>query len=113
MARTNGVFCIKTSWHDREAYLMGNDMVRLRSLTGGGHIADLHFDKSTGFPSLNPFLVQNSFRVGRSFCRREIYRVFVRTLRSGGKRNGNPVHIDLLRRGDEPPVSIVGVERTD
>ncbi len=57
MARTNGVFCIKTAWHDREAYLMGNDMVRLLSLTGGGHIADFHFDKSTGFPSLNPLWI--------------------------------------------------------
>ena len=57
MARPSSVFCTKTSWQGRGAYLMGNDMVRLLSLTGGGHISDFHFDESTGLPSLNPLWV--------------------------------------------------------
>jgi len=57
MARKSDVFCEKTSWHGREAYVVGNDLVRLFSVTGGGHVADFHFDESTGRPSANPMWV--------------------------------------------------------
>lgn len=43
----------------------------------------------------------------------EVFQVSIRTFHSEGKRSGRPVHVYLLRRGDEPTVSIVGVERTD
>ena len=57
MAKKSNVFCEKTSWHGREAYLVGNDLVRLFSVAGGGHVADFHFDESTGLPSVNPLWV--------------------------------------------------------
>ncbi len=47
--------CEKTSWRGRESYAVGNGLVQLITLTGGGHIVDFRFNKSTGRPSLNPF----------------------------------------------------------
>ena len=57
MARKSDLFCEKTSCHGREAYVVGNDLVRLASVTGGGHVAGFHFDESTGLPSANPMWV--------------------------------------------------------
>ena len=49
--------CRKTVWQGREAYLLGNGLVRLLTLTGGGHIAEFRFDRSTGLPALGPLWV--------------------------------------------------------
>jgi hypothetical protein len=51
------LFCEKRPWRDREAYLLGNDKVRLVVLTGGGHIAEFRFAESTGLPTMNPLWV--------------------------------------------------------
>jgi hypothetical protein len=50
-------FCIPISWQGRNAFQLGNDLVRLITLTGGGHIAEFRFAEDTGFPSLNPLWV--------------------------------------------------------
>ncbi len=49
--------CSRTRWQGRQAYVLGNDLVRLVTLTGGGHIAEFCFQKSSGFPTLNPLWV--------------------------------------------------------
>jgi hypothetical protein len=57
MVKKRDILCEKTSWHGREAYVVGNDLVSLYSVAGGGHVADFHFNKSTGRPSVNPMWV--------------------------------------------------------
>lgn len=54
MKQTKPLFCIPTSWHGRNAFCLGNHLVRLTTLTGGGHIAEFRFEDGSGFPVLNP-----------------------------------------------------------
>jgi hypothetical protein len=54
MKRNSELYCKKTSWRGRESYTLGNGLVQLVTLTGGGHIAEFRFGESTGKPSLNP-----------------------------------------------------------
>ncbi len=51
------LFCRKMTWQGHEARLLGNGLVRLLTLTGGGHIAEFRFERSTGLPALNPLWV--------------------------------------------------------
>jgi len=50
-------FCTKSSWQGRNAWSLGNGLVDLTVLRGGGHIAVFHFAKESGLPSLNPLWV--------------------------------------------------------
>jgi hypothetical protein len=50
-------FCTSTSWQGRDAWVLGNGLVELTVLRGGGHIADFHFTKQSGLPDLNPLWV--------------------------------------------------------
>ncbi|MGH9396110.1 MAG: hypothetical protein ACRD18_04590 [Terriglobia bacterium] len=54
MQRNQKLGCAKTSWQGREAYTLENDVIRLVSLTGGGHVVEFQFLESTGLPTLNP-----------------------------------------------------------
>jgi hypothetical protein len=49
--------CSKTSWQGRPAWALENGVVRLVTVTGGGHIAEFRFVESSGNPSLNPLWV--------------------------------------------------------
>ena len=51
------LFGEKTVWRGRKAYLLGNGIVQLTTLIGGGHIAELRFSESTGLPALSPLWV--------------------------------------------------------
>ncbi len=42
------------TWKDRQAYLLENDLIRLVTLTGGGHIAELRFRDTLGRSTVNP-----------------------------------------------------------
>ncbi len=57
MKPTEEIFGRKTVWQGREAYLLGNDRVRMVNLTGGGHIAEFRFAESTGHPTVSPLWV--------------------------------------------------------
>jgi len=57
MERHKDLFCVETSWHGRNAFCLGNELVRLTTLTGGGHIAEFRFADGTSFPALNPLWV--------------------------------------------------------
>jgi hypothetical protein len=57
MKLKSGLFCSPTSWRGRQGYTLGNDVVRLVTLSGGGHIAEFCFQESSGFPTLNPLWV--------------------------------------------------------
>jgi hypothetical protein len=57
MKGKKNLFCMATSWHGRNAFCLGNELVRLTTLTGGGHIAEFRFADGTGFPTLNPLWV--------------------------------------------------------
>ena len=52
-----GLSCSRTSWRGRQAYVLANNLVRLITLTGGGHVAEFWFQESSGFPTLNPLWV--------------------------------------------------------
>src|SRR2546422_11617595 len=43
-----------TTWQDRHAYVLENDLMRLVTLTGGGHIAEFRFREDSGFSKVNP-----------------------------------------------------------
>jgi hypothetical protein len=45
------LFCKPTKWHGRNGYVLGNSLVRLITLTGGGHIAEFQLEQS---PGVNP-----------------------------------------------------------
>jgi hypothetical protein len=47
-------FCKKTTWQGRSAWLLGNNLVEMVVLAGGGHIAEFRFRPATGLPNLNP-----------------------------------------------------------
>ena len=51
------LFCVRTAWQGREAYELGNGLIRLLTLTGGGHVAVFRFERSSGLPDLNPLWV--------------------------------------------------------
>jgi hypothetical protein len=57
MQRSGDLLCCRTSWQGRQAYVLGNDLVRLVTLTGGGHIAEFCFLESSGVSTLNPLWV--------------------------------------------------------
>src|ERR1044071_1891388 len=48
------LFCKKTSWRGRNGFTLGNGVVRLVALTGGGHIAEFHLEDK---PSVSPLWV--------------------------------------------------------
>ena len=54
MKSSGELFCKKGVWQGREAYVLGNSVVRLKTLTGGGHIAEFQFEDS---PTVSPLWV--------------------------------------------------------
>lgn len=48
------MFCNRTSWRRRKAYVLGNKVVRLTTLSGGGHIAEFQLEDD---PSVSPLWV--------------------------------------------------------
>ena len=48
------LFCKKSAWRGRKAYVLGNSVVRLAALTGGGHIAEFHLEDS---PTVSPLWI--------------------------------------------------------
>jgi hypothetical protein len=48
------LFCKPTKWQGRTGYTLGNSVVRLTTLTGGGHIAEFHFEEP---PRVSPLWV--------------------------------------------------------
>ena len=52
-----GLFCNPTTWQGRNAFCLGNGLVQLTTLTGGGHIAEFRFADGAGLPTLNPLWV--------------------------------------------------------
>lgn len=55
--RSGNLACHKASWRGREAYYLENGRVHLTALTGGGHVAEFCFERSTGLPQLNPLWI--------------------------------------------------------
>lgn len=54
MAKKNDARCYRDKWQGREAYVIENDLVRVVSLTGGGHIASFTFHGQRGPAGMNP-----------------------------------------------------------
>jgi hypothetical protein len=59
MAKAQHPVCSKTQWQGREAYTLSNGLLQMVNLTGGGHVAELHFAEGSGFPTLNPLWIPN------------------------------------------------------
>ncbi|HTV55055.1 MAG TPA: hypothetical protein VMI06_09065 [Terriglobia bacterium] len=57
MQQTHNLTCSKITWQGRRAWAIENGLVRLVTLTGGGHIAEFRFTEASGKPSLNPLWV--------------------------------------------------------
>jgi hypothetical protein len=45
------MFCQPVNWNGRKGYVLGNSVVRMTTLTGGGHISDFRLEQS---PVVNP-----------------------------------------------------------
>jgi len=54
MKNANMPFCAKVRWKGRDARILGNGLVRLVTLLGGGHIAEFRFEDNTEKPTVNP-----------------------------------------------------------
>lgn len=52
-----GLSCKLSSWQGRQAFVLENDLIRLVTLTGGGHIAEFQFRDSSGLSTLNPLWI--------------------------------------------------------
>jgi hypothetical protein len=53
----SGLVCRASSWRGRRAFVLENDLVRLITLTGGGHIAEFRFRVGSGPSTLNPLWI--------------------------------------------------------
>jgi hypothetical protein len=51
---TTKLTCGPIIWRDRHAYVLENDLIRLVTLTGGGHIAEFRFREESGLSKVNP-----------------------------------------------------------
>ena len=51
---TTELTCKATTWQDRHANVLENDLIRLVTLTGGGHIAEFRFREKSGLSAINP-----------------------------------------------------------
>jgi hypothetical protein len=54
MKKNTELFIEKSNWHDRECMVVGNGLIRLVALTGGGHIAEFRFEPSSGNSTMSP-----------------------------------------------------------
>src|SRR5437870_719884 len=54
MRKKADLYCEKSSWRGRECYALGNGLMQLTTLTGGGHIAEMRFAEASGASTLNP-----------------------------------------------------------
>ncbi|TAM81825.1 MAG: hypothetical protein EPN47_10455 [Acidobacteria bacterium] len=57
MPQKSSLSCLPTIWHGRSAYVLENSAIRLVTLTGGGHIAELRFVDASPFSHLSPLWV--------------------------------------------------------
>jgi hypothetical protein len=46
--------CSRITWKNRDGYALENDLVRLVTLTGGGHIAEFRFRSGLNWSTVNP-----------------------------------------------------------
>ena len=54
MKTSKALFCKQSRWHGRKAFILGNEVLRLTTLTGGGHIAEVRLVSSEKRLSVNP-----------------------------------------------------------
>jgi len=57
MRQNDHLFCRKISWNGRPGYQLGNGLIRLVTLAGGGHIAEFRFEDASGRPTLSPLWI--------------------------------------------------------
>jgi hypothetical protein len=57
MKSKSSLFCKPATWNGRKGYALGNDVLHLTTLTGGGHIAELRLQNSDGTSSESPLWV--------------------------------------------------------
>ncbi len=53
-AARQAFYCHRVRWRGRDAYALGNHVVRLTALTGGGHIAAFQLEQADGHRSISP-----------------------------------------------------------
>jgi hypothetical protein len=47
----------KSKWQERKSFVLGNGLIRLVTLPGGGHLAEIRFEESSGNSTLSPLWV--------------------------------------------------------
>ncbi len=57
MQPESGLACRPSSWHGRQAFVLENDLIRLVTLSGGGHIAEFRFREGSGLSTMNPLWI--------------------------------------------------------
>ena len=54
MRKSARIVCSRVSWKNRAGYTLENDLVRLVTLTGGGHVAEFRFRSGLNLSTVNP-----------------------------------------------------------
>jgi hypothetical protein len=57
MRSPSALVCKSSSWRGRQAFILENDLIRLITLTGGGHIAEFRFREGSGLSTMNPLWI--------------------------------------------------------
>ncbi|HEY6274320.1 MAG TPA: hypothetical protein VIX19_20230 [Terriglobales bacterium] len=57
MRSQSDLVCKSSSWHGRQAFVLENDLIRVITLTGGGHIAEFRFREGSGLSTMNPLRI--------------------------------------------------------
>jgi hypothetical protein len=57
MRSQSALVCRPSSWRGRQAFVLENDLIRLITLTGGGHIAEFRFRDASGLSTMNPLWI--------------------------------------------------------
>ena len=55
--KASRMVCRRSTWRSRKAYVLSNGLLRVTALCGGGHIAEIRFEESTGHTTVNPLWV--------------------------------------------------------
>lgn len=57
MKKASGPYCSKSSWRGRRSCTLGNGLIQVTTLMGGGHISEMRFEESSNLPTINPLWV--------------------------------------------------------
>lgn len=54
MTGGDALYCRRSAWRGRPAWMLGNERIQVTVLTGGGHVAEFRFHEASGYATVNP-----------------------------------------------------------